>query len=238
MTDTPLRVLVHGASGRMGGTLLRLIAQAPDLRIVAAVSRQGVAGGAMALLSADLDAAPEFDVAIDFSLPDALEPLLALCETRARALVSGTTGLSPALRARLAAAGDRIPVLWAANFSLGVVVLEDLVERAARSLPGWRVELVETHHAGKLDIPSGTALVLARAAARGSGSAPAIESIREGEVVGDHRIELRGPGEILVLEHRAADRDIFATGALEAARLLARQGPGLHRFADLLGTDC
>ena len=235
MTNSPLRLLVHGASGRMGSALLRLAATAPDLRVVAAVSRQGIAGGALALRSVDLDAAPEFDVAIDFSLPEALDPLLVLCGQRGRALVTGTTGLTPALRARLEAAGDRIPVLWAANFSVGVVVLEDLVERATRALPGWRAQLVETHHVRKLDAPSGTALVLARAAERGSGTAPAIESIREGEVVGNHRIELQGPGELLLLEHRAADRDIFASGALEAARLLARQGPGLHRFADLLG---
>lgn len=234
MTDQPLRLLIHGASGRMGSALLRLAAEAPDLRVVAAVSRDGVAGGRDAVRAAALDAAGDFDVAVDFSLPDALAPLLALCQARARPLVSGTTGLSPAQRASLQAAGEAIPVLWAANFSLGVVILEDLVERAARALPGWQARIVETHHVRKLDAPSGTALVLARAVTRGNGVDPLIESIREGDVVGDHRIELQGPGERLVFEHQAADRDIFARGALEAARLLARQPPGFHRFADLL----
>jgi 4-hydroxy-tetrahydrodipicolinate reductase len=235
MTGPTLRLLVHGASGRMGGALLRLAAAAPDLRVVAAVSREGAAGGAQGVAAAGLDAAPDFDVAIDFSLPDALSPLLEFCQARARPLVCGTTGLSAAQRASLEAAGARIPVLWAANFSLGVVVLEDLVERAGRALPGWSARIVETHHLRKLDAPSGTALVLARALARGGGVDPAIESIREGDVVGDHRVELLGPGERLLFEHQAGDRDIFASGALEAARLLARQRPGVHRFADLLG---
>jgi 4-hydroxy-tetrahydrodipicolinate reductase len=230
----PLRLLVHGASGRMGAALLRLAAAAPDLEVVAAVSRGGSAGGDVALASTQLDDAPAFDVAIDFSLPGALGPILALCESRARPLVSGTTGLSDAQRAALQAAGARIPVAWASNFSLGVVVLEDLVERAARALPGWELGIVETHHVHKLDAPSGTALTLGRAAARGNGRMPGIESLREGEVVGDHRVELRGGGETLLLAHHAADRDIFAAGALEAARRLAHRPPGLHRLADLV----
>jgi 4-hydroxy-tetrahydrodipicolinate reductase len=234
VSDAPLRLLVHGASGRMGAALLRLAAAAPDLLVVAAVSRGGDAGAPVGLASARLDEAPDFDVAIDFSLPEALGPILALCEARGRPLVSGTTGLSEAQRAALQAAGAGIPVVWASNFSLGVVVLEDLVERAARALPGWDLRIVETHHVHKKDAPSGTALTLGRAAARGNGRMPAIESLREGEVVGDHRIELRGAGETLVLEHQAANRDIFAAGALEAARRLARQPPGLHGLAGLV----
>jgi len=230
----PLRLLVHGASGRMGAALLRLAAADPGLKVVAAVSRGGDAGGAIGLASADLAQAPDFDVAIDFSLPEAFGPILALCEARARPLVSGTTGLSEAQRAALQAAGERIPVAWASNFSLGVVVLEDLVERAARALPGWQVGIVETHHVHKQDAPSGTALTLGRAAARGNGAMAGIESLREGEVVGDHRVELRGTGETLLLAHHAADRDIFAAGALEAARRLAHRPAGLHRLADLV----
>jgi 4-hydroxy-tetrahydrodipicolinate reductase len=234
VSDAPLRLLVHGASGRMGAALLRLAAAAPDLEVVAAVSRGGDAGGPIGLASARLDAAPEFDVAIDFSLPEALGAILALCEARGRPLVSGTTGLSEAQRGALQAAGARIPVAWASNFSLGVVVLEDLVERAARALPDWDLRIVETHHVHKKDAPSGTALTLGRAATRGNGRLPGIESLREGEVVGDHRVELRGAGETLVLAHHAADRDIFAAGALEAARRLARQPPGLHGLAGLV----
>jgi 4-hydroxy-tetrahydrodipicolinate reductase len=234
MPDTPLRLLIHGASGRMGGALLRLAAAAPDLRVVAAVSRAGDVGAAAALRADVLADAPEFDVAVDFSLPDALAPLLALCEARGRALVTGTTGLDAAAQARLRDAATHVPVVWASNFSLGVVVLESLVARVAAVLTDWRVDVVETHHVHKKDAPSGTALTLARAAAGGRGLPP-IESIREGEVVGDHVVRFLGPGETLHLAHHAGDRDIFAAGALEAARRLVQRPPGWHALPDLLG---
>ena len=231
-----IRLLVHGASGRMGRAVLRLAAADARLRVVAAVSRSGAAleDPAIPMLASEsLSTCPEFDVAIDFSLPAALPALLAACEARGAALVSGTTGLDPALRSRLDEAAKRIPVLWASNFSLGVVVLEDLLRRAAGALR-WPVQLCETHHVHKLDAPSGTAITLAAAAAEVSGQTPAIESIREGEVVGIHRIRLSGPGETLELGHVAEDRDIFARGALEgAARLHGRQ-PGHWRLAELL----
>ncbi|CAN5127146.1 4-hydroxy-tetrahydrodipicolinate reductase [soil metagenome] len=236
MINSPLRLLVHGASGRMGGALLRLAADAPDLQVVAAVSREGIAGGAIGLPTGGMDRAPDFDVAIDFSLPEALPAVLALCQSRGRPLVCGTTGIGAAERAALQTAAATIPVLWASNFSLGVVVLEDLVERASRALAGWEIRMSETHHVNKKDAPSGTAITLARAAERGSGRLPPIESIRVGEVVGDHEIELVGPGETLRLAHHAENRDIFALGALEAARRLASAPPGWHRLADLLLT--
>jgi 4-hydroxy-tetrahydrodipicolinate reductase len=221
-----IRLLVHGASGRMGRAVLRLAALDPRFAVVAAVSRSGAevpGGGAPALAASDLPACPDFDVAIDFSLPSALPGLLSLCVARRAALVSGTTGLDPGLRAAIAASARDIPVAWAANFSLGVVVLEDLVRRAAAALP-WSAEIVEVHHVHKLDAPSGTAITLAAALAQAQGHTPPIESIREGEVVGTHRVRLQGPGESLELAHVAVDRDIFARGALEtAARLHGRE---------------
>lgn len=234
MTETPLRLLVQGASGRMGGALLRLAAVAPDLKVVAAVSREGRAGGAIGLPTTELQTAPDFDVAIDFSLPEALPAVLALCVSRGRPLVCGTTGIDDAGRRALDDAARTVPVLWASNFSLGVVVLEDLVARASRALAAWNIRVSETHHVHKKDAPSGTALTLAHAAERGSGRLPAIESLREGEVIGDHAIVFSGPGETLQLAHHAASRDIFALGALEAARRIARAAPGNHRLADLL----
>jgi 4-hydroxy-tetrahydrodipicolinate reductase len=206
----------------MGRAVLRLAAADPRFRVVAAVSRSGAAvpGDEGAALASDaLADSPGFDVAIDISLPAAVPALLALCEARGAAVVSGTTGLDPELRGRLAEAARRVPVAWASNFSLGVVVLEDLLRRAAGTLP-WPVEISETHHVHKLDAPSGTAISLAAAAAAVQGHTPPIESIREGEVVGTHRIRLQGPGERLELAHVASDRDIFARGALEAAARL------------------
>jgi len=233
----PIRLLVHGASGRMGRALLRLAAGDARLRVVAAVSRSGapVESAPVPVLSGHaLASCPDFDVAVDFSLPAALPALLDLCVARRAALVSGTTGLDPELRSRMRVAAQSIPLLWASNFSLGVVVLEDLLRRAAATLP-WPVSIVETHHVHKLDAPSGTAISLAAAAAAaGQGDSPQIQSIREGEVVGTHRIRLSGPGETLELGHVAADRDIFARGALEAAVRLAGRPAGTWTLPQLL----
>lgn len=235
--NSPIRLLIHGASGRMGRALLRLARDDVRLRVVAAVSRSGMAdlvGDAQSLPSAQLADCAEFDVAIDFSLPEGFDAILELCRTRGCALVSGTTGLSDAQRETMARAAQAIPILWASNFSLGVAVLEDLVARTSRALPDWQVRIVETHHVHKLDAPSGTALTLARASESASGRAPAIESIREGEVVGDHRVLFEGRAERLELRHSAADRDIFAAGALEAAVRLAGRPARLWRLPELV----
>lgn len=238
MGERPIRLLIHGASGRMGRALVRLAAADPRFDVVAAVSRRGQAVGSAPAYAADAIAdCPGFDVAIDFSLPEAFDGILDACAARQAALVSGTTGLADAQRARMQSVASAIPVLWASNFSLGVTVLEELVRRAALALPGWSVQISETHHVHKQDAPSGTALTLARASRPGGGGLPPIESIREGEVVGDHRIRFAGAGESLELSHHAGDRDIFALGALQAAALLVRQPAGSHRLGDLLFAD-
>lgn len=226
--------MIHGASGRMGKALLRLARDDARLQVVAAVSRSGTAGDAIAIPADRLDECPAFDVAIDFSLPEGFDAVLELCCSRGCALVSGTTGLSEAQRESMAQAAQRIPVLWASNFSLGVAVLEDLVARASRALPDWSARIVETHHVHKLDAPSGTALTLAQAAEAVSGRMPAIESIREGEVVGDHLVLFEGRAERLELRHSAGDRDIFAAGALEAALRLAGRSARLWRLPELV----
>ena len=233
----PTLLLIHGASGRMGQALLRLGAQAPgDFAVVGAVSRkpaQRVIDGVPQFGASELAGVPAFDVAIDFSLAEAFERILALCAERGVALVSGTTGLDDAQRSALQAAGTRIPVLWASNFSLGVAVLADLVERAARALPDWDCDIVEAHHAGKQDAPSGTALSLGSAAGQG-GATPRYASLRAGDIVGEHTVQFTTAGERIELVHRASNRDIFARGALHAATRLVTRAPGLYRLADLL----
>lgn len=231
------RLLIHGASGRMGRTLLRLCAEGVvDCSVVGAVSRrpaQRVVDGVPQFASSELHGVPAFDVAVDFSLPEGFDPLLALCTQRGAALVSGTTGLSDDQREAMAAAAASIPVLWAANFSLGVAVLEELVERAAGALADWDCDIVETHHVHKKDAPSGTALALGAAAARG-GAGARYASLRAGDVVGEHLVQLTGSGERLELVHRATSRDVFARGALHAAVRLPGRGPGAWRLRDLL----
>ncbi len=239
MSDSVLpRILIHGASGRMGRALLRLAAERDDLVVVAAVSAHGAAlaeGGTVPVLpAARLAEAPAFEVAIDFSLPEAFDPLLALCQERGAALVSGTTGLSPTQFSALDAAAARIPVLWAPNFSAGVAVLAELVRQAAAALPGWDADVVEAHHIHKKDAPSGTALQLGAAVGAGRGRAPHYASLRAGDIVGEHTVQLAGPGERLELVHRATNRDIFARGALEAALRMAGRAPGRVGFGALL----
>ena len=222
----------------MGQALLRLCAEQPEAcQVVGAVSRsapaQRVVDGIAQFAADELAGVPAFDVAIDFSLPDGFDPILALCRERGAALVSGTTGLSPAQREAIAAAADRIPLLWASNFSLGVAVLHDLVERAARLVPHWDCDIVESHHVHKRDAPSGTALTLGQAAERG-GAQPRYASLRAGDIVGEHLVQFTGLGERLELTHRATNRDVFARGALHAALRLAGRTPGAYRLADLL----
>ncbi|MGN6513592.1 MAG: 4-hydroxy-tetrahydrodipicolinate reductase [Lysobacteraceae bacterium] len=206
--------------------------------MVAAVARgmpaQRVVDGVPWFSAAELGGLPDFDVAVDFSLPAGFDGILDLCRARGAALVSGTTGLVPAQRAALDAAAARIPVLWASNFSLGVAVLADLVERAARALQGWDCDIVEAHHVHKQDAPSGTALSLGEAAGRG-GASPRYASLRAGDIVGEHTVQFTGLGERLELVHRATSRDVFARGALHAALRLAGRAPGQYRLADLLG---
>lgn len=231
------RLLIHGASGRMGQALLRLCAGREDCTVVAAVSArspaQRVADGVPFFAASELHGVPEFDVAIDFSLPAGFDPVLALCVERGTGLVSGTTGLSHAQRSALESAAASIPALWAANFSLGVAVLEELVERAAAALQAWDCDIVEAHHAGKRDAPSGTALALGAAAGR-SGAQPRYASLRAGDIVGEHCVQFATAGERIELVHRATSRDIFARGALHAATKLAGLAPGIYRLRDVL----
>lgn len=234
----PIRLLIHGASGRMGGALLRLARADTRFELVTAVvgrDPEALAGAGVPVLhAARAGSAPEFDLAIDFSLPAGLDGILALCLERAAALVSGTTGLDPVQQQAIALAGDRIPVLWAANFSLGVVVATELARRAAAALADWDCDIVEAHHAGKRDAPSGTALALGAAVQAGRGRPPKYSSLRAGDIVGEHTVQFTGLGERLEITHRASDRDIFARGALAAAVRLAGRAPGQYHLAELL----
>lgn len=218
--------------------MMRLAPETANVQVVAAVARSPGrlpdAVGVQRLAAAELSHAPDFDVAIDFSLPDGFERVLALCEARGAAMVSGTTGLEAGQRQSLERASRQVPVLWASNFSLGVAVLNDLVERAAAALPGWDCDIVESHHVHKLDAPSGTALTLGEHA-RSGGAEPRYASLRAGDIVGEHMVQFTTLGERIELVHRATNRDIFARGALHCAARLAGRPAGAYRVRDLLG---
>ena len=237
MATAPLRVLIHGSSGRMGQALLRACAAEPDrFEVAGAVSRkpsQRVVDGVPQFAASELSGVPRFDALVDFSRPEAFDRVLALAVARGTPFVSGTTGLGEAQREALGLAGERIPVCWASNFSVGVAVLGELVARAARALQGWDCDIVEAHHAGKADAPSGTALSLGHVAEEG-GATPRYASVRAGDLVGEHVIQFTGLGERIELVHRATNRDIFARGALHVASRLHGREPGRYDIAQLL----
>lgn len=222
----------------MGQALLRLAGAEPArYQVVAAVTRRTpsprVVDGIPHFAASELAGVPAFDVAIDFSLPEGFDPVLALCVERRVALVSGTTGISQAQQAALSAAAAGIPLIWATNFSLGVAVLAELVERAAAALPAWDVDVVESHHVHKKDAPSGTALTLGHAAGS-AGAEVHYASLRAGDIVGEHTVQFTGLGERVELVHRATHRDVFARGALHVAQKLAGRPAGNYRVRDLL----
>lgn len=233
----PLRLLVHGASGRMGHELLALAGDpAVPVAVVAALARkvpQRVVDGVPWFSCKEMNGSPAFDVAIDFSLPQAFDAILDLARLRGAALVTGTTGLEPRQQQALEDAARSIAVFQASNFSVGVAVLRRLVLQAARQLPDWDCDIIEAHHVHKRDAPSGTALTLGQVA-EAAGAHPRYASLRAGDIVGEHTAQFTGIGERIELVHRASSRAIFARGALQAAVWLARQPPGLYGMDDLL----
>ncbi len=216
-----MRIGVSGASGRMGTLVVAEIAAASDLTLAWAAGRA---------LPDDIDA----DVIIDFSVPDALRHLLAVARCP---VVSGTTG----------AVIDSAPVafLQAANFSLGIAVLARLAAQARAALPGYDAEIVELHHHGKRDAPSGTALRLVEALGGGDiangRTGPrhpgeiGIHAVRGGDIVGEHTVYLCGPGERIQLGHIATRRGVFAAGAVRCARWLVGKPVGRYTIEDVLG---
>ena len=178
------------------------------------------------------------DVAIDFSQADSIDEICFAALRNGKPLVIGTTGHSQQQRKTIETAAHSIPIVLASNFSVGVNVLFWLTQKAAEFLGSdFNAEIVETHHKMKRDAPSGTAKTLAEVlkGARKSESEIPIQSIREGEVVGEHSVIFNGPAECLGLTHRAASREIFARGALRAAKWTVRKSPGLYSMQDVLG---
>jgi 4-hydroxy-tetrahydrodipicolinate reductase len=245
----PLPTVIVGASGRMGLSLLRLLREFPQLRLHAAVVSRGsdhlgrdageLAGLPHAGVSLGADLAVALQgaaLALDFSTAAAAPSQVPLCAAAGVPLLLGTTGLGPDMPAILARASERIPLLVAANTSLGAALLEDLVCRAAAVLgAGFDVRVQDTHHRHKQDAPSGTALALGRAALGASGGSGSVEyaSLRGGDVVGEHEVQFLGDGERLRLGHGVTDRAVFARGALRAGIWLARQKPGRHHMTDI-----
>lgn len=262
-----IRAAIIGATGRMGLAIARAASRSSEVRITAAVASPGsdkrgrdlgeLAGcGALGVpVETQLDAVlGRADVVIDFSQPTATSANLATCRAARKPLLIGTTGFAAELERAFDAAAQEIPLLVAPNTSIGVTLLLELVRQAAASLPReFDIEIVEAHHRGKKDAPSGTALALGRAAAQARGrsldevavknradSGPRQDGdigfavVRGGDIVGEHSVLFAGDGEQLTLTHRATDRAIFAQGALRAAVWLAGQPPGRYSMRGFL----
>ena len=262
------RIVVIGVTGRMGQALLRVAPAFPQLLITGAVASSaslalGRDAGEVAGLSptnlvvtSDLPRAlADADVAVDFSQAGATAANVAACRAAHKPLLIGTTGLDAALEPAIQAAAGEIALMVAANTSVAVALLTELVRQSAATLPAtFDIDVLEIHHRGKRDAPSGTALALGRAAAGARGlpcgiAPPAagsasqgrpegqigVTSLRAGDIVGEHTVLFSGPGEQLLLTHRASDREIFARGALAAALWLRSQPPGRYHMRDCIG---
>lgn len=266
-----MRLIVAGAAGRMGRVLVNLIAESPGVTLAGALegaanAAQGKDAGVLAgcgalgvpITSDPLAAVVAADGIIDFSTPASSVEIAALAAQARIAHVIGTTGFSADDLRAIEAAARHAAIVRSGNMSLGVNLLASLVEKVARALgPEFDIEIAEMHHRMKVDAPSGTALLLGEAAARGRGvdlDAKALRgrdghtgvrpeggigfaALRGGTVVGDHMVIFAGPGERLELTHRAEDRGIFARGALKAALWARGRKPGLYSMADVLGLN-
>jgi 4-hydroxy-tetrahydrodipicolinate reductase len=263
-------LVVVGAAGRMGQTLIRTIQSVDGVRVTGAVEREGsahlgkdagelVGVGPIGVTISD-DPLPVFaqaDGVLDFSTPAATVTFAGYAAQARIVHVIGTTGCSAEDDAKIAAAARHATIVKSGNMSLGVNLLAALVEQAARALDAadFDLEILEMHHRHKVDAPSGTALLLGKAAAVGRGidldthgvrvrdghvgarqaGAIGFASLRGGSVVGDHSVILAGSGERITLSHQAEDRAIFARGAVKAALWARGRKPGLYSMRDVLG---
>lgn len=270
MTDAAMKLVVVGAAGRMGQTLIRLIHAIDGVTLHAAVERPGspfvgkdageIAGlGANGVIIGDdpLAAFLHAEGVLDFTSPAGTVEFAALAAQARIVHVIGTTGCSADDDAKIAAAARHARVVKSGNMGLGVNLLSVLVEQAARALDpaDWDIEVLEMHHKRKVDAPSGTALLLGDAAAKGRGVDLASHSVRVrdghtgpreqgtigfatlrgGSVVGEHSVILAGEGETVTMSHSATDRSIFGRGAVKAALWARDKKPGLYSMLDVLG---
>lgn len=241
-----MRAIVTGACGRMGIVLRQMIESNPDWTLAAAVdpfaSQEGILTG--------FEGCPDADVIIDFSNHAGTASLLNFAKERKLPVVIATTGHTPEELAMIAQAAKEIPIFHSGNMSVGVALLCTLAKKTAAVFPTADIEIVETHHCHKLDAPSGTALMLADAIRESREDAPnqlgraghcprkpgeiGIHAVRRGEIVGIHEVMISTPTQTITLCHEAHTRALFAEGALDAAKFLRDQTPGLYNMPSMI----
>jgi 4-hydroxy-tetrahydrodipicolinate reductase len=264
-----IRVAVTGAAGRMGRTLVQALNgidtltlgaafERPDLSLIGSDAGElaGVGRLDVPVTASMKNALDRFDTLVDFSVPTATLEALELCRSAGKAMVIGTTGFDAAGREAILAAARDMPIVMAPNYSIGVNLCFKLIELAAKVLgDDVDIEIIEAHHSGKIDAPSGTALRMGEIVAEALGrdlTATAVygrhgingprdrktigfETIRAGDIVGEHTVMFAGAGERVEITHRAASRMNFAAGAMRAAHWLAGRANGLYDMQDVLG---
>ena len=248
------KIIISGCNGHMGRVVADICATDPQVEVVAGIDILGQPTPNFPVFSSPAACDVEADAVIDFSHPSALAPLLEMCQARNLPVVLATTGYDQAQLEAISEAATHIPVFRSANMSLGVNVLLDLVKKAASVLGlDYDVEIVERHHHRKVDAPSGTALMIADAAASALPYQPeyvydrhsvrqprgpheiGISAVRGGTIVGDHTVIFAGRDEVIELSHHAASREVFASGAVRAAKFLTGvQAPGLYDMSYLV----
>lgn len=247
-----IKIIISGCNGHMGRVVAEICAADPQVNVVAGFDVLGSSDRDFPVYTAPDQFTGEADAVIDFSHPSALTPLLSFCKNRSVAAVLATTGYSPEQLAEIDEAAKSVPIFRSANMSLGINVVVELIKKAAAILDGYDIEIVERHHNRKVDAPSGTALMLADAAASSLPYEPnyvyerhsvrhprdkreiGISAVRGGTIVGDHEVIFAGRDEVIELHHHAASREIFASGAVKAAKFISGKASGLYSMADLV----
>lgn len=248
-----IELLLSGCRGRMGRVITEMVQGDPALHIAAGFDPSAGAPLAYPVFANPMEYTGTADCILDFSSPAALDDLLRYAAAHKLPVVLATTGYSPAQLEQIQAVSAQIPVFRSANMSIGINVLADLVRRAAAALEGYDIEIIERHHNQKVDAPSGTALMLADAAAdtlpyqpdyvydrsgRRAKRSPreiGLSAVRGGTIVGDHTVLFAGHDEVIELHHSAQSRELFATGAIRAAKYLAHVSqPGMYDMQRLL----
>lgn len=253
-----IKISVCGAAGRMGTSIIRLAGLDKEFEVAGAVEAAGnpLLGTGNPQITDDIAKAVQAcDVLIDFTTPKASIEHLVEALKNSKAAVIGTTGFSETELSEIKGAAKKIPIVFSPNMSVGVNLLFKLAEEAARTVPGYDIEIIELHHNQKKDAPSGTAGKLLEIIARALGRDPkktgvygregvpgartkeeiGVMAVRAGDIVGDHMVLMAGPGERIELIHRAHSRDTLAAGALRAAKWISGKTPGLYDMQDVLG---
>ena len=250
-----IKLILNGCNGKMGQVISRLVAEDEDVKIVAGFDIVDEQKNDYPVFKNPDDFDGEADALIDFSHPDSLEGVLGYCKARRIPAVIATTGLSNAQKNELTSASEKTPIFFSANMSLGINLLIDLAKRATKLLEdNFDIEIIERHHNQKIDAPSGTALAIADGISEALSYEPeyiydrhsvrkkrkkteiGLHALRGGTIVGDHTVVFAGNDEVIELHHSAASKEVFAVGAIKAAKFIAGKENGFYNMDNLIAS--